>query len=148
MDPIDLDAYEAQREGSRRDLRQMMMNYFQRRTLLSYRYGITEKELDEAARVADKIRQQRSVTRALLPTFLLEDLVMSAARKTKRALGSKQPSFRQDSDKSIIDKNVGCSSSTPPVPQEQAQPQQQPCCAAANMPPPSQYDEDSEALYI
>jgi hypothetical protein len=71
MDPIDLDTYEAQREGSRRNLRQMMMNYFQRRTLLSYRYGIAEKELDEAARAADKIRQQRSVTRALLPTFLL-----------------------------------------------------------------------------
>jgi hypothetical protein len=87
-EPIDLNDYEAGREGSRRNLRQMMMNYFQRRTLLSYRYGITDKELDEAARAADKIRHQRSVTRALLPTFLLEDLVTSAARKTKRALAS------------------------------------------------------------
>lgn len=89
MDPIDFEAYESQRENNRRNLRQMMMNYFQRRTLLNYRYGIPEEDLDEAEKAANKIRHQRSVTRALLPTFLIEDLVTSAARKTKRVLKKK-----------------------------------------------------------
>ena len=85
MEPIDLDLYEATR-GKRRNPRQMMMNYFNRRNLLSYRFGVSEEEIVKAEKAAAKIRNQRSVTRALLPAAKIEDMVTSGIRKTKRML--------------------------------------------------------------
>lgn len=83
-----VDSYEESR-GKRRTSRQLMMNYFQRRTLLSYRYGLSEEEINAAEKAANKARNQRALTRTLLPASLFEDLVTSAARKTKRVLSKK-----------------------------------------------------------
>lgn len=85
MAPLDLDAYERER-GVRRNPRQMMMNYFNRRHVLTYRCGVTEEDLVSAERAANRIRAQRAVTRALLPAAIVEDLFTSGVRKTKRAL--------------------------------------------------------------
>jgi len=82
LPPLDLEAYETSR--TRRPPRQMMMNYYNRRNLLINRFGYSEQEVVAAEKAANKIRTQRSLTRALLPTAMLEDLVSSAARKTKR----------------------------------------------------------------
>jgi hypothetical protein len=88
MDPLDLDVYESAR-GKRRNPRQMMMNYFNRRHLLTLSYGVTEAELVHAEKAATKIRNQRALTRALLPAAKVEDFFTSAARKTKRAMQKK-----------------------------------------------------------
>lgn len=80
---LDLDLYESHR-GKRRGMRQMMMNYYQRRNLLSWRYGITEEQLKQAERDANKIKRSRSFTKALLPAQKLEEMVQSVSRKTKR----------------------------------------------------------------
>jgi len=89
MAPVDFDAYETLRSDQRRTLRQMMLNYYNRRNILIYRFGYTEAEVNAAEKLANKVRSQRSLTRALLPTALLEDMVSSAARKTKRKFGLK-----------------------------------------------------------
>jgi hypothetical protein len=122
------------------------MNYFQRRTLLSYRYGITDKELDEAARAADKIRHQRSVTRALLPTFLLEDLVTSAARKTKRALASSNNNKSQQPERASTRPDA----TTVEVPPEPPVAQRVPPSSARDMRSMdrSRFEEESEVLFI
>ena len=84
LPPLDLEAYESSRVTTRRPPRQMMMNYYNRRNLLINRFGYSEQEVEAAEKAANKIRTQRSMTRALLPTQMFEDLVSSAARKTKR----------------------------------------------------------------
>lgn len=86
MQPISLDDYEAAR-ADRRKPRQLMLNYFQRRTLLGYWYGYSEEDINAAEKAANRVRNQRSVTKALLPASLVEDMLTSAVRKTKRALG-------------------------------------------------------------
>ena len=86
MVPIDLESYESSRTV-RRTPRQMMMNYYNRRNVLMNRFGFTEEEVVEGEKAASKIRSQRSMTRALLPTACLEDLLTSAGRKAKRKLG-------------------------------------------------------------
>jgi hypothetical protein len=80
---IDLDEYEINR-GTRRNMRQMMMNYYTRTNLLTYGCGCTEDEVKRASRDADRIKRSRSMTRTLLPAQLLEEAVQSVARKTKR----------------------------------------------------------------
>ena len=80
---LDLDLYESNR-GKRRGMRQMMMNYYQRKNLLTWRYGITEEELKKAEKEANKVKRGRSLTKAFLPLQKVEDMVQSVGRKTKR----------------------------------------------------------------
>jgi len=86
MAPIDLNAYESSRT-MRRSARQMMMNYYNRRNVLIYRFGFSEEDVIAGEKAANKIRSQRSLTRALLPTSMLEDMVSSVGRKAKRKFG-------------------------------------------------------------
>lgn len=86
MDPIDLEAYEGSRT-MRRNMRQMMMNYYNRRNILIHRFGFSEEEVLAGEKAANKIRSQRNLTKALLPTSMLEDMVSSVGRKAKRKFG-------------------------------------------------------------
>ena len=86
MAPIDLEAYESSRTV-RRTPRQMMMNYYNRRNVLMHRFGFLENEIVEGENAANKIRSQRSVTRALLPAACFEDMLSSVGRKAKRRFG-------------------------------------------------------------
>jgi hypothetical protein len=85
-DPISLDQFEKNR-GPRRSARQMMLNYYNRRNILAWKFGVTEEELKQAERDANRIKRERSMTRALLPAQKLQEIVESASRKTKRLTG-------------------------------------------------------------
>lgn len=89
MMPVDLEGYENSRTV-RRTPRQMMMNYYNRRNVLMHRFGFSEEEVVEGEKAASKIRSQRSMTRTLLPTACLEDMLTSAGRKAKRRFGGSQ----------------------------------------------------------
>jgi hypothetical protein len=70
----------------RRTARQMLLNYFNRRTILQHRCGCTEAEIDQGEKSVNVIKRQRSMTRALLHFSTLEDMLESACRKVKRRL--------------------------------------------------------------
>jgi hypothetical protein len=83
MEAISLDEYETSRPP-RRKPRQLMLNYYARRNILSFCFGATEDELKIASKLADKSKRERSMTRAFLPALALENIVESANRKTMR----------------------------------------------------------------
>lgn len=86
---IDVEEYEANR-GRRRGMREMIMNYYVRTNLLTFKYGVTEKELKAATKAANREKRLRAITKALLPYQLVEDLAQSAVRKTKRLASGKR----------------------------------------------------------
>ena len=90
-EPILLDDYENNR-GPRRNTRQMILNYYNRRNLLMWRCGATEEELKQAEKDVNKIKNSRSLTKALLPAQKLEEALQSFGRKTKRLTGRKSKS--------------------------------------------------------
>jgi hypothetical protein len=87
-DSLLLDDYEGARPP-RRKLRMLMMNYYNRRNLLTYCYGVTEDQLKQAEKQANRDKRHRAMTRAFLPAQLVEEAMQSAARKTKRLYKSK-----------------------------------------------------------
>ena len=89
LEPLPLDAYEGTR-GLRRKPRQMMLNYYNRKNLLSWRFGHTEEELKQAEAEMNKIKRRRAITRTLLPAQLVEEALQSAARKSKRYLANRK----------------------------------------------------------
>ena len=82
--PLDLDLYEAER-GTRRSLRQMNINYYQRRNILIHKCGFTEEEVQQAKREAKKTKNQRALTSVFVPFGKIEEAGESIIRKTKRA---------------------------------------------------------------
>lgn len=86
---IDVEEYEANR-GRRRGMREMIMNYYVRTNLLTFKYGATEAELKAATKAANREKRSRALTKALLPYQTLEDLAQSAVRKTKRLASGKR----------------------------------------------------------
>jgi hypothetical protein len=83
VEPITLDEYEKNR-GPRRSTRQMMLNYYNRKNLLTWRCGATEDEMKAAEKEGNKIKGQRSITKAFLPAQKFEEVFQSIRRKTKR----------------------------------------------------------------
>ena len=84
-EPIRIDDYEEHR-GNRRTLRQLMINCYTRKNLLRWTYGHTEEELEKATKASNKASFQRGVTKYFLPIMKVEEVVQSAARKTRRAV--------------------------------------------------------------
>lgn len=82
-EPMKLDSYEEHR-GKRRDMKQMMMNYYTRKNTLMWHYGHTEEELKKAAKASERDAFKRGITKYFLPVAKVEDLVTSAGRKVKR----------------------------------------------------------------
>lgn len=87
---IDIDEYEIARGHSRRTMRQMVMNYYQRKSLLKREYGFTEEELKQAKKDVNRVKFLRDVTKSLLPMMKVEDAVESAGRKARRLVGMKK----------------------------------------------------------
>lgn len=88
-EPIDIDEYEHKR-GPRRTLRQLMVNYYTRKNTLMWTYGVSEEELKKATKAASRAAFQRGVTKYFLPVSKVEEVVASAARKTKRVVTGKK----------------------------------------------------------
>lgn len=81
-----MDDYERHRPSAdRRDMRGMMLNYYQRNELLS-RNGFSVEDVQAAKKQIEKLQRQRGLTKFLLPVNKLEDIAESALRKTKRAV--------------------------------------------------------------
>jgi len=80
---VTLEHYEAHR-APRRSLRQMCMNYYTRRNVLTYKFGYTEEQVKQASKQADKSKRERAVTKYFLPYAKVEDVLTSAGRKAKR----------------------------------------------------------------
>jgi hypothetical protein len=88
VEPITLEEYEKSR-GPRRNTRQMMLNYYNRKNLLTWRCGATEDEMKAAEKEGNKIKGQRSITKAFLPAQKFEEVFQSILRKTKRMAGGR-----------------------------------------------------------
>ena len=87
-DPLDIDEYEIH-HPRRRNLRQMGLNYYQRRNLLLLHTDYTEEELRLAWKSVKKAKQQRYITRtytSAFPVRIVEDACQSAVRKVKRTV--------------------------------------------------------------
>lgn len=82
-EPTDVDQYEFDNALSRRNLRDMMLNYYQRKWLLQ---DYTEEELKASKKQIKRIKMQRDVTRKLARYHHLEAALESACRKFKRAV--------------------------------------------------------------
>lgn len=82
---VGVDAYEEKR-GKRRTMQQMMMNYYVRKNTLMWSYGHSEEELKKATRATGRVQFQRGVTKYFMACSKVEEVVASAARKTKRAV--------------------------------------------------------------
>lgn len=80
---LSIDMYEGNRLR-RRSLRDMHLNYYQRKHLLSLRHS--EQEIKAGKKTADQLKFQRSITSFLQPIMKLEEAVESAGRKAKRFL--------------------------------------------------------------
>ena len=80
---INVEDYEVNRP-ERRTPRQMLMNYYHRKYILTEFAGVTETELKSAVKLKDKTKRQRNLTRALLPIMEVETAVESVKRKYKR----------------------------------------------------------------
>jgi hypothetical protein len=84
QEAITLDDYEDNRPP-RRSARQMVLSYYTRKNILSWKYGITEDELKAAHKKAKQEKLRRNLTITLLPLMKVEDALESAKRKAKRA---------------------------------------------------------------
>jgi len=85
-----LDSYEKDRHAARRPMKQLMLNYYQRKNILMWQYGYSEAELMKATKQSEKAAFQRSVTKYFLPVSKVEEALQSAGRKAKRAVGLKK----------------------------------------------------------
>jgi hypothetical protein len=82
-EPICINQYEGNR-SPRRTFRQMVLRYHRRQHTFLYCYGYSEDELKVAKKQANRIRNQRSMTKALVSVAKIEDAIESVRRKTKR----------------------------------------------------------------
>ena len=87
-DPLDIDEYEIH-HPKRRNLRQMGLNYYQRRSLLLRMTDYTDEELRIEWKSVKKAKQQRYITRhytSAFPVRLVEGACQSAVRKVKKTM--------------------------------------------------------------
>jgi len=87
-DPLAIDEYEIHHE-KRRNMRQMMLNYYRRRDMLLCYGEYNQEELRAAWKAVKKVKRQRYITRSYftpLPVRVVEDACESAVRKIKRRM--------------------------------------------------------------
>jgi hypothetical protein len=84
-EPIHIDEYEENR-GSRRTLRQLMVNYYTRKDLLMLTYGHSEEEVKQATKASNKASFQRGVTKYFLPVSKVEEVMEWCYRSSVRIL--------------------------------------------------------------
>ena len=90
--PVDVDDYERNR-GDRRNVRQMVLNYYNRRNLLRLHGNYSDEELRAAWKDVKKVRRQRYITQTYMSSFPLrhtEEALQSAVRKVKRVTGARE----------------------------------------------------------
>ena len=96
---LSLDDYEANRE-KRKPERQLLLSHQRRRDLLRYAWGASRADMEAAQQAADRVKRQRSRTRALLLFASLEEgceTAVAANRKRKTGNVVRAPSFSRRS---------------------------------------------------
>ncbi|KAL3942960.1 MAG: hypothetical protein SGBAC_002949 [Bacillariaceae sp.] len=87
-EPLDLDVYEANK--TKRTMRQMFLNHYQRKNIFIHRYGFSPAEVKAAKRATNKVKSQREFSKvmqtSLKPLLVLEEMRESAVRKAKRRM--------------------------------------------------------------
>lgn len=83
--PLSVNEYELH-HAPRRSLREMLLNYYQRKHMLT-EAGYTEADLKANKKDVNKSKFNRSITRSCAPYHPLEWAVESAVRKMKRIVG-------------------------------------------------------------
>lgn len=100
--PIALDAYEnSSAHLRRRSPRQLILSAHQRANILCTRFGYSADEVRRAEKEANKVRAQRSVTRALLATWIVptatETLASMRSSSSSRSRRPRKKSKKQQS---------------------------------------------------
>jgi hypothetical protein len=95
---LPLEQFEATKKAPRKP-REMILNYYNRKHLLSWKFGFSEDDLKRATRDADRCKRERATTRALLATSKLEDMFESARRKAVRRVSSSGAISKRSADR-------------------------------------------------
>lgn len=101
----DLEDYESQkmmdRSRGRRSCCVENISWAKREAMLK-RQGFSQHDIDAKVKEVNKIKQRRSVTRALVATGRTEEALESAGRKLKRFFGSSSPSQHSNCRRAIF----------------------------------------------
>ena len=98
---LDLDDFEVTRARTRRrKMHHLLLNYFQRRRILSG-IGYSEEDIKKAEKEATRERFKRTITRTLLPISRFEDMSESLCRKVKRRINKAVQASEQELERSI-----------------------------------------------
>ena len=98
---LDLDDFEVTRARTRRrKMHHLLLNYFQRRRILSG-IGYSEEDIKKAEKEATRERFKRTITRTLLPISRFEDMSESLCRKVKRRINKAVKASEQELERSI-----------------------------------------------
>lgn len=87
-EPVGLNHFESRRP-QRRNLGEMMMNYYRRKNVLKHWGGHSEEELNVASKNTSRIKRQRSITSFFMPVFVLQEVTVGAMWKVKKAVRKK-----------------------------------------------------------
>uniref|UniRef100_A0A7S4KCJ7 Uncharacterized protein n=1 Tax=Odontella aurita TaxID=265563 RepID=A0A7S4KCJ7_9STRA len=82
---IDMNYFETHRPH-RRNLRQMMLNYYHRKNMLLHWGGYSQEELDMATVNAKRVKKQRNFTSTFMPAFLVQEATSGAVRKVRKVV--------------------------------------------------------------
>ena len=93
-EPVDVNEYEYH-HSRRRPLRQLCLNFYRRKEILSKDYS--EEEVKEAVKEKDRIMLQRAITRKSLPCMKVEELLERAHRKVKKRLKKRKSTSKGSS---------------------------------------------------
>ena len=90
-EPLEVDQYEDNRPP-RRSPRQMVLSYYHRKNVLTWKYGVSDDELKTSKKQIKREKLRRTITITALPIMHVEAALESAARKAKRVFGKKNNS--------------------------------------------------------
>jgi hypothetical protein len=88
-EPLKVDDYEDNRPP-RRTPRQMVLSFYHRKNILTWKYGVSEEELKSSKKQIKREKFRRNITITALPIMHVEAALESAARKAKRVFGKKK----------------------------------------------------------
>lgn len=92
-EPLSMDLYERchpSRSSLRRDMRQMMMNYYRRKNVLSFWAGYTEEEVKAATRSVKRDKLRRKVTANFMPVMRCYETALSVKAAMRRGSAKKK----------------------------------------------------------
>eukprot|EP01083_Nonionella_stella_P096993 272667_1 len=81
---VSLEEYESKHEQHRRTSKELIIDSACRNGILTEQAGISQKEIEHAMKIVEKVRQDRAMTEIFLPLARVEEVSQSFKRKVKR----------------------------------------------------------------